>query len=415
MTLLFLYPKSIMDLQLVIVLNPAPESVAPAPATNPTPMPQLLTALSFDIQRQPLDANGLSPVLSAYQYYSCKRREDMKIEDPTMPSGQFYEQILHEWKCMKETGEREQYEIMSVMDQNRYQFELIQRTKAQEQAQTSAATIQPHPTCQVTFGPESLPCRHRASWRSEGGFLSCVMHSNPNCARTALDAFPYFWNTRIGAMHRENTKGSQGEFTDTLFAIWDSISVEDKQGYADLGRREAVRAENKRNPTGIPRDSICEVKIPNGGWDPRVTPCQNRAKWLEDDGRLVCSIHSNKYGPRTSLDTVRAREQVQTKPVEKLETNDQTAVENKKVKDTNAPKRALSAYLFYAAERRPELKKEDPTLPFGDLTQQIAAEWKQMIKEDKIEKYKQLSIADHLRYRDELAAYRESLGQTDLM
>jgi high mobility group protein B1 len=39
------------------------------------------------------------------------------------------------------------------------------------------------------------------------------------------------------------------------------------------------------------------------------------------------------------------------------------------------PKHPVSAYLFYAADRRPELKKENPNLSFGELTRTIAKEW----------------------------------------
>ncbi len=55
------------------------------------------------------------------------------------------------------------------------------------------------------------------------------------------------------------------------------------------------------------------------------------------------------------------------------------------IKDPNAPKRAISAYLYFASERRPELKKENPDMSFGDLTKTIAGEWKELSEKDKMQ------------------------------
>lgn len=80
----------------------------------------------------------------------------------------------------------------------------------------------------------------------------------------------------------------------------------------------------------------------------------------------------------------------------------------RKLKNMDAPKPPFSAYLFYAAERRGELKKLQPDLPFGDLTHQIAAEWKQMKKDGKTKEYDDLAELDKDRFRREnIALYGE--------
>lgn len=64
------------------------------------------------------------------------------------------------------------------------------------------------------------------------------------------------------------------------------------------------------------------------------------------------------------------------------------------------PKRAASAYLFYAAERRPQLKATRPELGFGELTHTIAEEWKAMTDIQK-QKYIALAEKDKIRYDEE--------------
>lgn len=44
-----------------------------------------------------------------------------------------------------------------------------------------------------------------------------------------------------------------------------------------------------------------------------------------------------------------------------------TKKKSKKKKDPNAPKRALSAYMYFSMEQRPKVKEEDPSLKFGDI------------------------------------------------
>lgn len=70
------------------------------------------------------------------------------------------------------------------------------------------------------------------------------------------------------------------------------------------------------------------------------------------------------------------------------------------------PKRPASAYLFFAAERRPQLKQERPDMGFGELTSTIAAEWKQMSKAEK-KRYEDMHEADEQRYKREMADVAE--------
>jgi hypothetical protein len=77
--------------------------------------------------------------------------------------------------------------------------------------------------------------------------------------------------------------------------------------------------------------------------------------------------------------------------------------------DDMKPKRACSAYLFYAAERRPQLKASNPELGFGELTKTIADEWKAMTDVQK-QKYTAFAQLDKIRYEEERKAAGEKAG-----
>ena len=76
----------------------------------------------------------------------------------------------------------------------------------------------------------------------------------------------------------------------------------------------------------------------------------------------------------------------------------------KEKKDSNAPKRAITAFFFFQSERRPELKKEKPELDNKQIISEMSAEWKKMTEKEK-KKYVDKAEEDRKRYEKEKAAY----------
>ena len=55
-----------------------------------------------------------------------------------------------------------------------------------------------------------------------------------------------------------------------------------------------------------------------------------------------------------------------------------TRANRKRRRDPNAPKRALSAFMIYSKERRPEITSANPHIAFGDIARTIGEEWRSM-------------------------------------
>ncbi|GMF46880.1 unnamed protein product [Phytophthora fragariaefolia] len=55
----------------------------------------------------------------------------------------------------------------------------------------------------------------------------------------------------------------------------------------------------------------------------------------------------------------------------------------RKKKDKNAPKRALSAFMFYSNDIRETVKKEMPELAFLEISSEIGRRWKKISDEDR--------------------------------
>ncbi|KAL1523516.1 hypothetical protein AB1Y20_018453 [Prymnesium parvum] len=74
-------------------------------------------------------------------------------------------------------------------------------------------------------------------------------------------------------------------------------------------------------------------------------------------------------------------------------------------KDKNAPKKAMSAYMFFMNKNRERIKAENPTATFGDLGKLAGAQWKEMNAEAR-EEYEVMARADKERQKREEAAYK---------
>ena len=74
-------------------------------------------------------------------------------------------------------------------------------------------------------------------------------------------------------------------------------------------------------------------------------------------------------------------------------------------KDPNAPKRALSAFMFFSQEMRPKVKEENAEASFGELGKLIGVAWKNVSEEEK-KKYEDMNKEDKERYDKEMAAYK---------
>ena len=55
----------------------------------------------------------------------------------------------------------------------------------------------------------------------------------------------------------------------------------------------------------------------------------------------------------------------------------------RKKKDPNAPKRALSAYMFFANENRDIVRSENPDITFGQVGKKLGEKWKALTPEGK--------------------------------
>jgi hypothetical protein len=102
--------------------------------------------------------------------------------------------------------------------------------------------------------------------------------------------------------------------------------------------------------------------------------------------------------------TVKTTTPVKAVPTKVAKNSGKKPRASKKAKDPNAPKKPLSAYMFFATENRPAIKAENPSFTFGELAKAVSDKWNAMSDEDK-KPYTDKATADKARYAKEKAAY----------
>ena len=68
----------------------------------------------------------------------------------------------------------------------------------------------------------------------------------------------------------------------------------------------------------------------------------------------------------------------------------------------SGPKRALSAYIFFCREKRPQVKESFPEMKATEITKELAKMWKEIKETYEANEYIELATRDKTRYQEEM-------------
>ena len=81
-------------------------------------------------------------------------------------------------------------------------------------------------------------------------------------------------------------------------------------------------------------------------------------------------------------------------------------------KDPNAPKRGMSAFMFFSNAMRSKIKADNPEMAFGDIAKEIGKQFKALSAEEKKE-WEEKAATDKARYQAEMADYSAPEADSD--
>jgi hypothetical protein len=79
----------------------------------------------------------------------------------------------------------------------------------------------------------------------------------------------------------------------------------------------------------------------------------------------------------------------------------------KKVKDPNAPKKGMSAFMIFSNEQRNKIKAANPEASFGEIGRKVGEAWKALSDKQK-QVYVKKSEEDKKRYESEFQTYTDA-------
>ena len=82
-------------------------------------------------------------------------------------------------------------------------------------------------------------------------------------------------------------------------------------------------------------------------------------------------------------------------------------------KDPNAPKRSLSAFMFFSNAEAPQVRRENPNYNLGEVAKELGRMWSEASQEMK-QKYNDMANADKERYEKEKHEWHTKQRQSDL-
>jgi len=82
------------------------------------------------------------------------------------------------------------------------------------------------------------------------------------------------------------------------------------------------------------------------------------------------------------------------------------AAKKKPKKDKNAPKKGMSAFMFFSQKMRPKIKAENPDISFGDIGKKMGELYKKLTPEERAP-YDQMALEDKERAATEMAEYNK--------
>jgi len=132
----------------------------------------------------------------------------------------------------------------------------------------------------------------------------------------------------------------------------------------------------------------------------RITERENSQPQPKRQPESVTCIFSPSY-LSISISLIMPKEA--TKPKRKAAEKAEKPARKTK-KDPNAPKRALSAYMFFSQDWRERIKTENPDAGFGEVGKLLGAKWKELDDEEK-KPYVEQAARDKERAEEEKTAY----------
>jgi hypothetical protein len=215
--------------------------------------------------------------------------------------------------------------------------------------------------------------------------------------------------------------------SDTTRAKFQKLADEDKKRYEEEMKNyvpkpvdeqeEKEKTKRAKKPKDAPKgaksgymffcaDKRPEVKMANPEFGPKEI--------LKELGQLWQNTHADdreSYEELAKQDKLRYKEEMENyipnaNVVE--EEKEKKPRKPRAKKPAGSPKNAKTAYMFYCADKRSEVKEENPEMKGKELLTELARRWKEVKDTAAIRKYERMAKMDKDRYNEEMEKFKHA-------
>mmetsp|Transcript_12440 Transcript_12440/g.19162 ORF Transcript_12440/g.19162 Transcript_12440/m.19162 type:complete len:391 (+) Transcript_12440:95-1267(+) len=204
---------------------------------------------------------------------------------------------------------------------------------------------------------------------------------DPDAPKRPMSAYMYFAMEKRGSVVKKNPEAPLTEVTKILGEMWTvAKGKKGKNGtkkFDDMAAKDKVRYEEEK----AEYDSMIETR--------KMESEQQKAERLEQDKEEAMNL----------MKALQEEEEAKNAPDEESEKK------QKKKKDPNAPKKNLSAYIFFCNDVRDSVKSKMPeNTTQADIMKELGRQWKDLTDKKK-GKYDKMAEKDKVRYEKEMKKY----------
>jgi hypothetical protein len=324
---------------------------------------------------------------SAFNFFSIEKGAELKQKTPNLKQSDVVKEVTDLWQNLEDEA-KQKYNNMALKDQARFEEEMKEYQPAFSQPQFQAV-------------------------------------KDPNKPKKGRNSFMFF-NAEISIeIRKNNPTWKTGEIAKETGNRWQKLTEEEKQKYTDMAEKDKCRHEEEMKgyqappPIMVPMKAVKDPNRPKGkksaytcfvteigaqlrSENPKLSAAEV-SKELAKRWKEVDEKTRQKYEEMADADKGRYEAQMKDyvppppQPIGK---------KLKKQKDPNKPKGRIGSYMFFAAELRPQMRKENPEMSITDAAKVIGNRWKEL-DEEKRKKYEELAENDKKRYEQEMELFNQ--------
>ena len=348
-------------------------------------------------KKEKKDKNAPKGAKSAYILFCADERPKVKEEEPGMDAKKIAAELGKRWKELKEDDEEKvkEYQKMAEEDKVRFQKEM------------------------ENYVPDEIVEKEKTKKKKD-----------KNAPKGARSAYILFCADERAQVKEDIPEINAKEIISELGKRWKAVDDETKTKYQKMADEDKVRFKNEME-NYVPGEEVEEEKekvkkkkdknAPKGARSAYILFCTDERAQVKEDmpdisakdvlvelgkrWKAVSEKVKTKYQKMADEDKVRFKNEMENYvPGEDIEEEKEKV---KKKKDKNAPKGARSAYIFFCADERAQVKEDIPDISAKDVLVELGKRWKALKDddEDRYNEYLVMAEKDKVRFKKEMENY----------